>query len=244
MLPPVSRKNNSRRYRVPVERLAPLSALAILAGCSGPLSTLDPSGPSAAAIATLWWIMFWGATAIFFAVMALFSLAIWRTRSLPTLKARTWIVQGGLVFPGVVVGALLIAALVLGERIIAKPLQTAPLQVAAEGRMWAWVFSYPQGGEGETGVLHIPAGQPVDVLLTSRDVIHSFWVPRLAGKIDAIPGHQNVIRIQADRPGVYRGLCAEFCGTGHTVMDFRVEAHAPEEYEAALAAALSGEGTQ
>ncbi len=216
----------------------------MLAGCSGPLSTLDPAGPSAAAIATLWWIMFWGSVAIFIIVMALFSLAIWRTGALPQLKARTWIVQGGLVFPGVLVGALLVAALVLGERIIAKPLENQPLQVAAEGRMWAWGFSYPQGGEGETDVLHIPAGQPVDVLLTSQDVIHSFWVPRLAGKIDAIPGHQNVIRIQADRPGVYRGLCAEFCGTGHTVMDFRVEAHAPEEYEAALAEALSGGGTQ
>ncbi len=187
--------------------------------------------------------MFWGASAIFVAVMALFALALWRRDMLPSLKPRTWIVQGGLVFPGVVVGALVVAALVIGERLIAKPLEDQPLRVAAEGRMWAWSFTYPDAGSGETAVLHIPAGRPVDVVLTSADVIHSFWVPRLAGKIDAIPGHENVIRIEADRAGVYRGICAEFCGSGHTVMSFEVEAHEEADYEAALGAAL-GEGTE
>jgi cytochrome c oxidase subunit II len=213
----------------------------MLAGCGGPLSTLDPAGPAASSIALLWWIMFWGSTAIFIGVMILFSLAIWRRDMLPALAARTWIVQGGLVFPGVVVAALVVAALVIGERLIARPLDDQPLRVSAEGRMWAWSFSYPDAQGGETAVLHIPAGRPVDVELTSRDVIHSFWVPRLAGKIDAIPGHRNVIRIEADRPGVYRGICAEFCGTGHTVMSFEVEAHEEADYEAALAAALGGE---
>jgi cytochrome c oxidase subunit 2 len=85
-------------------------------------------------------------------------------------------------------------------------------------------------------VLAIPVGRPVDVRVTSTDVIHSFWVPRLAGKIDAIPGHVNVIRISADRPGVYRGQCSEFCGTGHATMDFRVEALTEEEFSRFLAA--------
>lgn len=185
--------------------------------------------------------MFWGATAIFAITMALFALAMWRRSALPRLEARTWIVQGGLVFPSLVVGALVVAALLVGERLIAKPLEDAPLRVSAEGRMWAWSFAYPEAADGSTPVLHIPAGRPVDVVLTSRDVIHSFWVPRLAGKIDAIPGHANVIRIEADRPGVYRGVCAEFCGRGHTVMNFEVEAHAEADYEAALARALAGE---
>jgi len=93
-------------------------------------------------------------------------------------------------------------------------------------------------------VLHIPAGQPVDVLVTSSDVIHSFWSPRLAGKIDAVPGHENVVRLTADRPGTYRGVCAEFCGVGHTDMHFSVVAHPPEEYAQALAEALAAEAAQ
>jgi cytochrome c oxidase subunit 2 len=69
------------------------------------------------------------------------------------------------------------------------------------------------------------------VQLSSRDVVHSFWVPRLAGKMDAIPGHNNTLRIQANQPGLYRGHCAEFCGTGHTHMKFVVEAVPPEEFD-------------
>lgn len=83
--------------------------------------------------------------------------------------------------------------------------------------------------------VHIPAGQPVDIHLTSADVIHGFWVPRLGGKIDAIPGRVNVIRIEADRPGSYTGVCAEFCGTGHAHMHFRLIAHEPEDYAEILA---------
>ena len=103
--------------------------------------------------------------------------------------------------------------------------------------MWAWHFEYPDRPEwGRTKDLHIPAGRPVDVTITSSDVIHSFWVPRLAGKIDAIPGRANTLRIEADRPGRYGGTCAEFCGTGHTGMSFDVIAHPPATYEKTMAA--------
>ena len=76
-------------------------------------------------------------------------------------------------------------------------------------------------------------------MVTSRDVIHSFWIPRLAGKIDAIPGHANVLRIQADAPGRFEGLCAEFCGVGHPGMRFQVVAHPAADFPAALAQAES-----
>jgi len=79
--------------------------------------------------------------------------------------------------------------------------------------------------------LHIPANTPVDIYVTSSDVIHSFWVPRLAGKIDAIPGHTSVLRLEADEPGDYRGQCAEFCGRGHAHMQFRVSAHSKTDFE-------------
>ena len=90
-------------------------------------------------------------------------------------------------------------------------------------------------------VLHLPAGTPVDIVVTSQDVIHAFWVPRLAGKIDAVPGRVNRLRIQADQPGRYEGLCNEFCGLGHAGMRFTVIVHRPEEFSAALAQAAASE---
>ena len=83
-------------------------------------------------------------------------------------------------------------------------------------------------------VLHLPAGVTVDIAVSSRDVIHSFWVPRFAGKIDAVPGHVNFLRLRADEPGRYEGRCSEFCGLGHTTMRFAVIVHRAEDYPAAL----------
>ncbi|MGH8431133.1 MAG: cytochrome c oxidase subunit II, partial [Solimonas sp.] len=107
------------------------------------------------------------------------------------------------------------------------------IEVHAE--QWRWNFRYPDhGGLATEGVLHLAAGTPVDVVVTSGDVIHSFWVPRLAGKIDAVPGRANTLRLQADTPGRYQGQCAEFCGTGHATMRFDVVVHAAADYAAAL----------
>ena len=219
----------------------------VLSACSGPLSTLDPAGPAAEidrasvvdhargreSCSSWWW---WG----------LFSLAFVRPAWLSGISARNWIVHGGITMSSVVILMLLVAAFILGERLIARQLADSPLTVQANGRMWVWEFAYPEAdGQPVTiGVLHIPAGQPVDVRVTSSDVIHSFWSPRLAGKIDAVPGHENVVRLTADRPGTYRGVCAEFCGAGHTDMRFSVVAHPPGEYEQALAEAVTAEGAR
>lgn len=218
----------------------------VLAGCSGPLSTLEPAGPAAESIALLWWIMLAGAVVLFVIVVGLFGLALIRPAWLVGISARNWIIHGGITMSSVVILLLLVAAFILGERLIARRLADPPLQVQANGRMWVWEFSYPEtdGQPMTMDVLHIPAGQPVDVVVTSSDVIHSFWSPRLAGKIDAVPGHENVVRLTADRPGTYRGVCAEFCGVGHTDMHFSVVAHPPEEYAQALAEALAAEGAQ
>ena len=116
-----------------------------------------------------------------------------------------WIVLGGLVLPAVVLMPLVAYGLVAGERLLPLP-GDAPPRIEAEGRQWGWTFRYPDHGGVTTGnVLHLPAGVPVDIVVTSADVIHSFWIPRLAGKIDAVPGHVNVLRIQADEPGRYDG---------------------------------------
>jgi cytochrome c oxidase subunit II len=212
-----------------------VAGMAALAGCAGPLSTLDPAGPAAGSIAWLWWVMLAGAAVLALLVFGLLAFVCFKPGEGARIRGTHWIVYGGLVMPVIVLTALVGYALFAGERLLAHPNPDVP-RVAAQGEMWVWRFSYPDSPDAaETDVLHIPAGQPVDVVVTSTDVIHSFWVPRLAGKIDAVPGHENVVRIEADRPGTYNGVCAEFCGMGHTDMRFVVMAHDPAEYEAALA---------
>lgn len=203
-----------------------LATTPVLGGCAGSLSTLDPAGPVAAAIATLWWVMFWAAMALFLLVAGLL-WAVWKRPGFAgSVAPMRWIIWGGLAMPGVLLTTLVGYALFTGEKLLPHALAETPTRVVAHGVMWQWQFSYPDAPDAPSSpILHIPAGEPVDMIVTSGDVIHSFWVPRLAGKIDAIPGHENTIRVQADRPGTYRGVCAEFCGTGHTEMRFTIEAH-------------------
>lgn len=179
-----------------------------------------------------------GAVAILALVLALVAFAFLKPGWGRDIPPKRWLVWGGLAFPGVVLTSLLVFALGTGERLLAHPGQPGLLRVEARPHQWRWEFRYP-GYEGAThGVLHLPADRPIDIAVIGTDVIHAFWVPRLGGKIDAIPGHVNVIRLRADRPGTYGGVCAEFCGTGHADMSFSVVAHPPEAFEAALAAAL------
>jgi len=217
----------------------PLATALALGGCSGDLSTLAPAGPAAASTALLWWVMFGGATLIFAGVMGLVGLAFLRPGIGAAIPPRLWLVWGGLVFPGAVLAALLVFALATGERLLARP-GSGAYTVEAVPRQWHWTFRYP-GGRQTVDQLHLPAGRPVDVRVTGTDVIHSFWVPRLGGKIDAIPGHVNTIRLQADAPGRFGGTCAEFCGLGHSTMTFTVLAHDAARFEAALAAAATVE---
>lgn len=216
-----------------------------LSGCAGNLSALDPAGPAARSTATLWWVMAGGGTAIFLLVMALLALAFMRPGMGRNVDPKRWLVWGGFVFPGIVLGALLTFALLTGERLLAHPQTPGVVQVEARPYQWYWEFRYPgHAGAVTSEVLHIPAGVPVDVHVIGTDVIHAFWVPRLGGKIDAVPGHVNVIRLIADRPGTYGGVCAEFCGSGHSGMDFSVIAHPAEGFGQALADAQPTPQTQ
>lgn len=176
-----------------------------------------------------------GAAALFVLVMALYALVILRPDWGARVSPARWIVLGGLCLPAVVLTPLVAYALVAGERLL--PLGSAePLRIEAEARRWMWTFRYPGPGEIKTeGVLHLPVGLPVDIAVTSGDVIHAFWVPRLAGKIDAVPGHTNILRIRVDVPGRYQGLCNEFCGAGHSNMRFDVVAHPAADFSAAIA---------
>lgn len=219
--------------------VAQAGAIAALSGCSGSLSTLAPSGPAADSIATLWWVMLAGAGVLFALVMVLFVLVVRRPGWGSGVSPARWIALGGLALPAVVLLPLIAYALIAGERLLPLP-GVAPPRIEAVARQWAWHFRYPaQGGVETRNVLHLPAGTPVDIEVSSEDVIHAFWVPRLAGKIDAVPGQVNRLRIQADQPGRYEGLCNEFCGLGHTRMRFVVVVHRPQDFPAALAQAAA-----
>jgi cytochrome c oxidase subunit 2 len=204
----------------------------LLTGCTGALSTLDPAGPRAANLATLWWVMLYGSALLFALVIALFAMAYMRPAWVTRITPAQWIVGGGLVLPIPILILLTGTALVLGEQLL--PRGDAPLRFGAHAERWQWTFTYPDGREMSDDVLNVPAGRPIDVAVSSKDVIHSFWVPRLGGKIDAIPGHENRIRLEADEPGTYWGQCAEYCGPGHDGMWFRIEAHTAEDFTAQM----------
>lgn len=176
-----------------------------------------------------------GGTAIFLFVMVLLAIAFMRPGIGRDVDPKRWLIWGGLAFPGTVLSALLIYALFTGERLLAHPATPGVVRIEARPQMWFWEFRYPDLTQDATiDELHIPAGVPVDIHVIGTDVIHSFWVPRLGGKIDAMPGHINVMRLIADRPGTFGGVCAEYCGVGHVDMGFSVTAHPAESFEQAL----------
>lgn len=174
-----------------------------------------------------------GAMLILTGVTAVALYSLKPSRRVRDFSERKVLIGWGLVFPVVTLSALMIYAFMRGESLLARP-DAGTLTLGAHSRQWSWTFSYP-GGKQSENVLHVPAGRTFHVLISSEDVIHSFWVPRLGGKMDAIPGRVNRIALTAEAPGLYRGICAEYCGIRHAHMPFIVQAHAPEDYAAALA---------
>lgn len=221
-----------------------LGSATMLAGCNGSLSALAPSGPAAASIATLWWTMLVGSAALFALIMVLFALVIWRPGWGAKVSPGRWIVLGGIVLPALILVPLVTYGMIVGERLLPFPKPSA-LRIEVEARQWIWTFRYPDnGGVTTVSTLHLPAGIPIDIAVSSRDVIHSFWIPRFAGKIDAVPGHINHLRIQANEPGRFEALCSEFCGLGHTGMRFVVLVHPAKDFAAALAEATTSRASQ
>ncbi len=149
-------------------------------------------------------------------------------------RKRVWIGWLGLVMPVAVLMALLAFALWVGERNLPKGPAAQTIDVTAYN--YGWEFCYEDGSCSE-GVLHIPAGRAIDLDITATDVIHSLWIPQLAGKMDAIPGQTNRLRIEADTPGIYEAVCAEYCGIGHADHRFVVEVHRATIADRAMEAA-------
>jgi len=206
----------------------------LLPACDGMQSALAPASDGAASIARLWWVMFWGTGVIMLIVIGLTIYTVFRKPGKPMpVSPRTVLIVGGLLWPASVILALLFYAVPLGHNLLPLPDDRDVLRVDVTGHQWWWEISYPdaEGGPVYTAnELHIPAGRPVDLTIRGADVIHSFWIPRLAGKIDAMPGSPNRLRLEAREPGVFRGQCAEFCGAQHARMAVYVTAHTEEDF--------------
>ncbi len=205
-----------------------------LAGWPPPV--LDPAGPFAGPIEVVAWVLFVMAAVVLAVVLVALGVALFGPRK---WKRRVggerliWI--GGLAFPVVVLSGRLIYGLTITARVADEP-RPGEMRVRVTGEMWWWRVAYldDQGREviQDANEVHIPAGRPVVFELESADVIHSFWVPRLGGKVDMIPGRRNFLRLQADEPGAYGGQCAEYCGGPNALMGLVVVAHDPQAYAA------------
>jgi cytochrome c oxidase subunit II len=203
-------------------------------------SALTPKGEHAARIADISWIMFAGAAVIFAVVMMMLVLALFGPPGMRAiLGRRVVVIGGGIVFPVLALTALLVYTFTTASALV-RAEEPAAARIEVTGELWWWRVRYldPEGKPlfETANDIHIPVGKPVEFLLKSNNVIHSFWVPNLAGKIDTIPGHVNRLRVRADAPGIFRGQCAEYCGAQHAKMSFHVVAQAPDEYAAWIAA--------
>lgn len=204
-----------------------------------PPPVLDPGGPFSSSITTLAWVLFGLMGAIFLFVCAALWVALFGS---PRLRARLggeaivrWF---GLIIPTAILAVLLVSGLWLTSRLEGVTGSEPRIRIAGNNYWWrvAYLDDRGQAIIHDANELHIPAGQPVVLELTTEDVIHSVWVPRLHGKMDMIPGRVNQLKLQADRPGVYGGQCAEYCGGAHALMGFVVIAHEPAEWRRWIAA--------
>jgi cytochrome c oxidase subunit II len=225
----------------------PIAALA-LAGCGSKQDALDAHSKAARGISSLWWSMLAGSS-LALSIVALVLLLAWVRRRKPGVpgvrdgdRAAWGVVVGlGLVVPIVVLSALFLFANIFLVRDTTLPTASAAaadrptLTIRVIGHQFWWEVRYPGTRAVTANEIHIPARTNVQVLLYTRDVIHSFWVPELNKKVDLIPEQTNRLLLYADKPGRYRGQCAEFCGLQHAHMGMYVYADPPATFKQWLA---------
>lgn len=202
-------------------------------------STLQAHGEPAAQILGITWVLFIGGALVFVVVMALCAVAIAGPAPLRSwLSQRRFVVAAGIVFPVLALTALLVHTFGIAAQMVRSQAQPAATRIQVTGELWWWRVRYLDA-DGHVlletaNEIHVPVGEPVDLLLASADVVHSVWLPSLAGKLDMLPGHVNRLRLRADAAGVYRGQCAEFCGIQHTEMLAEIEVKPAEEFDSWL----------
>ena len=201
-------------------------------------SALDAAGRDAAAIAQLLTVMMVGAVVIWAAVVAAAIYAIRVNRGTHTERdANLFVIGGGVALPTAVLAALLWYGLPLTPRVMALAPPDA-LRIHVTGKQWWWRVQYAAGDSvvETANELRLPIGQRVELQLSSPDVIHSFWVPSIAGKMDMIPGRVTRLALEPTRTGTFRGTCAEYCGAAHALMAFQVVVTTDEEFRRWLGA--------
>jgi cytochrome c oxidase subunit 2 len=213
-----------------------LLAFLALGGCSGPQSTLVPAGPAAQSIHLLGLFMYGGAALVTLLVAALMLVPFIRRNHRPVRqKLFLW---GGVALPAVTLTAMIPFIAVTGVS-VREPVAADGRRIVVTGHQYWWDVAYlrPDGLQPArtANEIRLPVGEPVEIELRAHDVIHSFWIPALAGKTDMIPGRVNRMTIQADRAGVWRGQCAEYCGLQHALMAFDVTAEPAADFDAWLA---------
>lgn len=215
----------------------PILLALLIAGCTpGPQDALNPVGPVGLMEASLYNLIFWIAVGVFVVVegLLLYTIVRYRRRSANGVPAQThgntkleitWTLIPVLILVGIAVPTLTTIASA------ATPPSANSLKVRVVGHQWWWEFDYPDLGIVTADELHVPIGTPIAVTVESADVVHSFWIPRLGGKMQAIPNRQNEAWFQADAPGEYYGQCYQLCGTSHANMRFRVFAESKADFD-------------
>ena len=229
------------RRALPLTGAAALVVLA--AGCGGNQNTVAPASPQEHSISDLFWVML-GGTAIGFALVVVLLWLGYARRARPGLprdvgdRGATRLVVGlGIALPVALLVALFVWSDVFVITSTAAPSRSSTsLTISVIGHEWWWEVRYPGTKAVTANEIHIPVDTRVDVSASTADVIHSFWIPELNRKIDMIPGHTGHIVLDADRPGVFRGQCSEFCGLQHAHMAIAVVAEPRQAFRRWLAA--------
>jgi cytochrome c oxidase subunit 2 len=216
-------------------------------GGGGIQNALNPQGPNAASLGRLWWLMYYVSWAVYVITIAALLIAIWKGTRKPDLnpilnpppeteRKKRNAVLGGVIVTVVILFVFLIYSYSTGRALTADLAHKNGLSIELTGHQWWWEARYNDVDASNifttANEIHIPVGVPVLFTLHGADVIHSFWVPNLAGKKDLIPGKDSTTWLQADKPGVYRGQCAEYCGLQHARMAFRIVAEPQDQFNA------------
>jgi cytochrome c oxidase subunit 2 len=208
--------------------------VAALAGCHGPLSVFDAASGDARRVHHLGTVLLVISAAVYLVVALVMLQAARRRRHEPLTVDLTPRSQQSIIWLGVIVPTLILTALFItsiAEMGASSPAGPGALVIRVTGHQWWWDVTYPGSAPVRTAnEIHVPAGSAVRLELLAADVIHSFWVPRLQGKLDLIPGDTNRLDLDATVPGEYRGACAEYCGVQHAHMQFSVIADPPATF--------------
>jgi cytochrome c oxidase subunit 2 len=227
--------------------LIALGAAVCFSSCGGIQNSVNPAGPHAQSLSRLWWLMFYVCTAVFVLVMIALAIAISKgTRKSdlnPILnppaeqyRSRRNAVLSAVTVTVIVLFVFLLYSFSTGRSLTAELAQKNGLSIEVTAHQWWWEVRYNDVDASNVfttaNEIHIPVGVPVTFTLRAGDVIHSFWVPNLGGKKDLIPGKVSTVWLQADKPGVYRGQCAEYCGLQHARMALWIVADPQDQFNA------------